>query len=164
MRWWKRPKESGIGAICNFCAAYVGTIHWKAGRQPAGLKPMTDDRESRLLSAATLFLALYSLVLTLAPAVRAHTWAVTYRYSHWIGFAVWAGGIFAAHRIAARQLPDRDPYLLPLAAMLSGLGLLTVWRLEPGLGLRQALWLAVSLAAFIGTCICAPEAWISAAI
>ncbi len=111
---------------------------------------MTDERESRLLSAATLFLALYSLVLTLAPAVREHTWAVTYRYSHWIGFAVWAGGIFAAHRIAARQLPDRDPYLLPLAAMLSGWGLLTVWRLEPGLGLRQALWLAVSLAAFIG--------------
>ncbi len=58
--------------------------------------------------------------------------------------------IFAAHRIAARQLPDRDPFLLPLAAMLSGWGLLTVWRLEPGLGLRQALWLAVSLAAFIG--------------
>ena len=111
---------------------------------------MVDEREGRLLSAASLFLFLYSLVLTLAPAVREHSWNVTYRFSHWTGFVLWAIGIYVARRISARRLPERDPYLLPLAAMLSGLGLLTVWRLEPGLGLRQTLWLLVSLAAFVG--------------
>ena len=109
---------------------------------------MTDEREGRLLSAAGLFLFLYALVLTLAPAVREHTWAVTYRTSHWSGFALWAIGIFSAHRVARHRWPDRDPFLFPMAAILSGWGLLTVWRLEPGLGLRQTIWLLVSLAAF----------------
>ena len=110
---------------------------------------MVDQREGRLLLAATGFLFLFCLVLMLAPAVREHTWATAFRYSQWIGFLVWGVGILIAHRLSARRLPERDPYLLPLAAVLSGWGLLTVWRLEPGLGLRQAIWLGVSLAAFI---------------
>ena len=108
---------------------------------------MTDQREGRLLLSAAVFLLIYALILTLAPAVRERTWAVSYRFSHWAGFIVWAAGVFASHRIGARRLPDRDPYLLPLAAILSGLGLLTVWRLDPSLGLRQVVWLVVSLAA-----------------
>ena len=43
------------------------------------------------------FLVLSGLVLTLAPAVRAHSWAVSYRWTHWIGLAVWAGGFSAGH-------------------------------------------------------------------
>ncbi len=110
---------------------------------------MTEEREGRLLSAAALFLFLYAIVLTAAPAVREHSWSVPLRYSHWAGYAVWVVGIYIAHRMLARRLPERDPYLLPLAAVLSGWGLMTVWRLEPGLGARQAVWLIVSLAAFM---------------
>ena len=118
---------------------------------------MSNEREGRLLSAAALFLFLYSLILMLAPAVREHTWAATFRFSHWIGFAVWLVGVYAARHIAARRLPDRDPYLLPLAALLSGWGLLTVWRLDSTLGLRQAVWLLVSLGAFVGLAYAPPD-------
>src|SRR3972149_2340878 len=38
--------------------------------------------------------------------------------------------------------------LFPAAALLSGWGLLTVWRLDSGFGARQALWLGVSLLVF----------------
>ncbi len=110
---------------------------------------MTEEREGRLLSAAGLFLFLYALVLTLAPAVRAHSWQVSFRYAHWAGLAAWAVGVWLAHRFISRRLPERDPFLLPLAALLSGWGLMTVWRLEPALGWRQSLWLLVSLAAFV---------------
>ena len=110
---------------------------------------MNNERESHLLSTAGLFLFLYAVVLTAAPAVREHSWSVPLRWTHWAGYAVWVVGIMIAHRMLSRRLPDRDPYLLPLAATLSGWGLMTVWRLEPGLGARQAVWLAVSLAAFI---------------
>lgn len=110
---------------------------------------MTDQRERRLLALAVGFLFLYSVILSLAPAVREQTWAVSFRLSHWPGFAVWAAGLFGAHMLIRRELPERDPYLLPLAGLLSGWGLLTVWRLEPGLGARQAVWLLVSLAAFV---------------
>ncbi len=111
---------------------------------------MTEEREGRLLSAAGLFLFLYALILTLAPAVREHSWNVPLRTTHWAGYAAWCVGVYSAHRIVSRRLPDRDPYLLPLAAILSGWGLMTIWRLQPGLGARQAVWLIVSLAAFIG--------------
>ena len=109
---------------------------------------MTNQRESRLLSAAAVFLFLYSVILTLSPAVRERTWNVSYRFSHWIGFAIWIGCVLIAHRVGSRQLPDRDPYLLPLASLLSGWGILTIWRLDSGFGLRQAIWFGVSLAAF----------------
>lgn len=108
---------------------------------------MTDRLQGRLLLAAAAFLFLYSLILTLSPAVRARSWAVDYRLSHWIAFATWAALFAIMQRETARLLPDRDPYLLPLAGLLSGWGLLTVWRLNPAFGLRQATWLAISVAA-----------------
>ena len=55
----------------------------------------------------------------------------------------------AAHFATARRLPDRDPYLLPAAALLSGWGCLEIWRLMPYFGLRQALWLLVAAGLFI---------------
>ncbi len=118
---------------------------------------MIEEREGRLLSAAALFLFLYSLVLMLAPAVREHTWAAPLRVSHWIGFAVWLAGVYATRRLIARRQPDRDPYLLPLAATLSGWGLLTVWRLDTSLGLRQAVWLLVSLGALAAIAYAPPD-------
>jgi cell division protein FtsW (lipid II flippase) len=104
----------------------------------------TDTIQSRLLRLATLFLFGYSLALTFAPAARAHTWAVSYLWQHWIGFAIWLVAFNLAHQQTARRLPDRDPYLLPLAGMLSGWGLLTIWRLYPEFGARQTVWLALA--------------------
>lgn len=108
----------------------------------------TDRRESRLLIPAALFLFLYALVLTLSPAVRERSWDVSYRLSHWLGFLLWLLFIFFAHRIAARKLPDRDPFLLPLASLLSGWGLMTIWRLDSSFGMRQVLWLGISIVVF----------------
>ena len=105
--------------------------------------------QARLLELAALFLFLYSLILSLSPAARARSWAVDYRWSHWLGFVLWAGLTALAHYQLRRRRPDSDPYLLPLAALLSGGGMLTVWRLDSNLGLRQALWLVVSLGIFI---------------
>ncbi len=43
-----------------------------------------------------------------------------------------------------------DGLLLPLAAVLTALGLIMVFRLKPDLFLAQALWAALGLAAFLG--------------
>jgi cell division protein FtsW (lipid II flippase) len=98
--------------------------------------------EGRLLTLAAIFVFLYALALMLAPAARARAWDVNYRLIHWVGFAVWAGVFSLAHRQSKRYLPDADPYLLPLAALLSGWGLMTIFRLTAAFGLRQALWMA----------------------
>ena len=99
--------------------------------------------QSRLLRLAGIFLFLYALILTLAPAARARTWAVEFRWSHWLGLAVWTIIFTLAHHLSNRRLPDADPYILPIAALLTGWGILTIYRLVPPFGLRQTTWLLV---------------------
>jgi cell division protein FtsW (lipid II flippase) len=104
-----------------------------------------DTIQSRLLTIAALALLLFSLTLTLSPAVRMRTWEVDYRYNHWLGYVVWLLAFILLHHWTVRRLPDRDAYLLPAAALLTGVGLLTVWRMDAVFGLRQTIWLLVVL-------------------
>jgi len=104
--------------------------------------------EGRLLKLAALFLALFAVVLSLSPSVRERTWDVSYRWEHWGGLFVWGIVFTFAHRETRRHLPERDPYLLPIAALLTGWGLLTIWRLTPDFGLRQTVWMALTVGLF----------------
>ena len=110
---------------------------------------MNRVTQDNLIKGAAAFLFLYALIITLAPAVRARTWEVEYRWSHWIAYFVWGLFVLRAHQSILRQLPDSDPYLFPMTAFLSGWGLLTVWRLDPAFGTRQAVWLVVSILVFL---------------
>ena len=105
-----------------------------------------NKTQARLLLLAGLFLVLYAAAITLAPAARARSWQVDLRWGHWASMLLWIVLASAAHFLSARWLPDRDPYLLPIAALLSGWGLLTIWRLYPGFGVRQSVWLLVIMA------------------
>lgn len=105
--------------------------------------------QNRLLMLAGGFLGLYSLGLTLAPAARARNWEVDLRWTHWIGYVVWIVMVVIADRQSRQRLPNRDPYLLPLGAMLSGWGLLTVWRLFPEFGARQTVWFVIGMMVLI---------------
>lgn len=108
---------------------------------------MSNQTQSRLLQWAALFLFLQSVILTLSPAVRERTWDVDYRLSHWLGFFIWGLFTFFAHRALIKLLPERDPYIFPAAALLSGWGLLTIWRLDESFGIRQTTWLGISIVA-----------------
>ena len=101
--------------------------------------------QGNLLKLAAVFLFFQALIITLAPAVRARSMDVDYRWSHWIAYFVWGLFVLRTHESIIRQLPDSDPYLFPMTAFLSGWGLLTVWRLDPAFGTRQAIWLIISL-------------------
>lgn len=110
---------------------------------------MNDQKQSRLLQWAAFFLFLQSVILTLAPAVRERTWDVDYRVSHWLGLLAWGVFTFLAHRSLNKYLPERDPYIFPVAALLSGWGLLSIWRLDESFGIRQTAWLGISLTILI---------------
>ncbi len=110
---------------------------------------MNRVTQGNLLKLAAVFLLLQALIITLAPAVRARSWDVDLRWSHWMAFFVWGLFVLRAHQSIVRQLPDSDPYLFPMTAFLTGWGLLTVWRLDPAFGTRQAIWLIVSLLVFL---------------
>lgn len=105
--------------------------------------------QGRLLKLAALFLSIYALALTLAPAARTRSWDVELRWSHWLGLGIWVVLAFLAHQRIARYAPDADPYLFPATALLTGWGILTIWRLDAGFGLRQALWLVFCTGVFL---------------
>ncbi len=86
-------------------------------------------------------MGIYSLALTLSNAARLRSWQVEYRWTHWLGFAIWLGVVWLIHWQLARLLPERDPFIFPITALLTGWGLLTIWRLSSSLGLRQTAWL-----------------------
>jgi len=114
------------------------------------ITPAPKDRiQSRLFSIAAVVLVAYSLALTLAPAVRLHNWMVTYNWRHWAGMLVWLAGFSLLHRSLMRRAPERDPYIVPIAGLLTGIGILTIWRLNVNLGARQTVWLAISIGLFI---------------
>jgi cell division protein FtsW (lipid II flippase) len=56
----------------------------------------------------------------------------------------------AAHLVVRVALPNADPYLLPLAGLLSAIGVTMIYRIEPDKAFRQGLWIVVGLAAFAG--------------
>jgi cell division protein FtsW (lipid II flippase) len=110
-----------------------------------------DLIQSRLLALAGLFLFLYSVCLSLAGAVLERSQTSGYRWNHWLGWAAWVVVFYAVDRETRRRLPDRDPFLLPIAALLTGWGMLTVWRLYPAFGIRQGTWMVLcGLALIIG--------------
>ncbi len=110
---------------------------------------MYDLTQSRLLRWSALFLFLQSIILTVSPAVRERTWEVDYKISHWLGFLAWIILINLLHRITIKYLPERDPYILPAASLLAGWGMLTIWRLDESFGVRQTIWLGISVFAMI---------------
>lgn len=100
-----------------------------------------DHRQSRLIQLAAAFLFIFSLALSLSPAVRLHSWQVSFRWNHWIGFFAWILGTVVVHTHLIHYVPERDPYIFPIVSLLSGWGLLTIWRLDANFGARQSIWL-----------------------
>ena len=73
------------------------------------------------------------------------------------GSLFYAGFFFVlyliAHIVGRLTVPDADPYLLPMAALLTGVGLTEIYRLNPTDALRQGLWVVIGVAGFSATLI-----------
>jgi cell division protein FtsW (lipid II flippase) len=113
----------------------------------AGSNPQTrsDNYQVKLLILAAFFLFAYSLVLTFSPSVRSHGINVALKWNHWVGYFVWLIGFFILDKLISKRTFRFDPFTLPIIALLSGWGLLTIWRLDETLGLKQTTWLFLSL-------------------
>jgi cell division protein FtsW (lipid II flippase) len=66
------------------------------------------------------------------------------------------GGIFLgaclfAHIFIRARLPDADPYMFPLIALLAAFGLVEIYRISPHRALGQAVWFGIGLGLFCAT-------------
>jgi len=67
--------------------------------------------------------------------------------------ALFLGLCLAAHVVIRLTLPDADPYMFPLVAVLACFGLVMLYRLNATFARDQAQWFVVGLICFAGTII-----------
>ena len=67
----------------------------------------------------------------------------------WLFLVVMLGLYLVAHLAVRRFAPRADPTLLPIAALLNGIGFITISRLDRDLARIQAGWTAVAVGAFV---------------
>src|ERR671914_2909930 len=67
--------------------------------------------------------------------------------------AFFLGLCLVAHIFIRARLPDADPYMFPLAALLAAVGLVLIYRIDEELAREQAQWFVVGLVFFCGTIV-----------
>jgi cell division protein FtsW (lipid II flippase) len=65
--------------------------------------------------------------------------------------AVFLGACLFAHIFIRARLPDADPYMFPLVALLAAFGLVEIYRISPHRALGQAVWFGIGLGFFCAT-------------
>ena len=98
-----------------------------------------------LFTIPAVFLLLFSITLTLAPLVRSHGVITNLNWLHWIGYTVWLVGFALVQKHLGETVNLKRNFIFPLVALLSGWGLLTIFRLDPTLGIKQTIWLAIGI-------------------
>ncbi|HRN67948.1 MAG TPA: FtsW/RodA/SpoVE family cell cycle protein [Promineifilum sp.] len=101
-----------------------------------------DRRERALLLLVTVFIFVNAIAYSLVTddAVR---------WSHLFAPIVWLVVVGTAHLTLQTWRPRRDPFLLPVVALLSGWGLLLQDNLAPNFLGRQTLWFALATMAML---------------
>jgi cell division protein FtsW (lipid II flippase) len=71
-----------------------------------------------------------------------------------LSYALFFFGLYlAAHVVARMTVPNADPYLLPMAGLLTAFGVTEIYRLDPDNAFRQGLWIVVGVGVFSATLI-----------
>ena len=112
-------------------------------RTPIFNRETSNNAKNVLSILAIIFLALFSLILTISPAVKFRSWNVDYLWSHWIGFSIWLIGFLWFKHFAELQLDKRNSLIIPITGLLTGWGILSIWRISFFFGFRQSLWFLV---------------------
>jgi cell division protein FtsW (lipid II flippase) len=100
-------------------------------------------RKPRFIIWAVFFVLFYAAALSISSAIRLHQPDFNIKLSFFVPFLVWLFWVILIQRTLEKKLPNRDPLVFPIVALLSGWGLLSIWRLSSGLGLMQTLWFSV---------------------
>lgn len=110
-----------------------------------------DRLQFSLFFLGGFILFLYSTARTFAPVIRTLNWSTPIIWEQWVAFVVWVAAGVLVHKSSKRFLPNRDPYILPIVYILTGIGLLTIFRLSTSFGWRQLTWFSLaSIILFLG--------------
>lgn len=81
----------------------------------------------------------HSLTLSLANTVGYKLSSTGILWSHWLGLIGWALPTLVGYKLLTSNSNIYAKFLFPVASLLSGIGILTIWRVNSDLGFRQTL-------------------------
>jgi cell division protein FtsW (lipid II flippase) len=96
-----------------------------------------------LLPASLLVTGGFTAVL-LTRVENVHNATLTYG-------AIFLGCCLFGHLFIRWRLPNADPYLFPIVALLASIGLVELYRIEESFAIKQAGWFALGLVFFCAT-------------
>ena len=111
----------------------------------SALSQKKEKTQPNYLVPVGFFMFFYAAALSLAEGIRTHASVISFQLEYFIPFLGWLVGVLLTQRTMRAHLPNRDPWIFPLVAALSGWGILMIWRLSPLLGLKQLLWFLFGL-------------------
>ncbi len=127
---------------------WLGLGHWLgqvSDRSPGGRgserrRPAANKKQTLLLILAACFVGLGTVTLALVSPTP------TLTEGHLLALVGgWGLGWGLGYAYLRQRLPDADPFIVPVVAMLTGWGLLLQARLAPAFLLRQVIWLLLSI-------------------
>jgi cell division protein FtsW (lipid II flippase) len=109
--------------------------------EAGSLRLSPRNRELLFLIAVGMLTAIGFASVYIARKAEVSTASLTYA-------AFFFGLYLAAHLMARYAVPFADPYLLPIAGLLTAIGLTEIYRLNPDDAFRQGIWIVVAVALF----------------
>ena len=113
------------------------------------LRRFFQSVQGQLFALVGMFIVLVAISLTLSPAVITRTWEADYLLTHWAGVIGWLISFSGILFFLQRYQLKTDPILIPVIALLTGWGLLTIFSISIRMGLKQTLWMILGSAALI---------------
>src|SRR5450759_337438 len=142
----RRPSLAGGSAVARRASRYARLVLKPRNRELLGLLP-----SALLISAGftAIFIQAENSSLNASTNVTLnHASSLSLTYG-----ALFLGLCLAAHLVIRFVLPDADPYLFPLVAVLASVGIVMVYRINPSLARQQAQWMVLGLILFATTII-----------
>jgi cell division protein FtsW (lipid II flippase) len=109
--------------------------------EAGSLRLSPRNRELLFLIVVGVLTAIGFASVYIARSSQVSTASLTYA-------AFFFGLYLAAHLMARYAVPFADPYLLPIAGLLTAIGLTEIYRLNPDDAFRQGIWIVVAVALF----------------
>jgi len=152
------PSHSEGGRSSSFIAERVPALPEHPRRSEGYPRPMLSPRNRELLGlipAALLVTAGFTAIfIQVQDTSRSSATSLTLNHASSVSLTY--GALFlalcvAGHLVIRFCLPDADPYLFPLGAVLASVGIVMVYRINPTLARQQAQWMVLGLVLFAAT-------------
>jgi len=109
--------------------------------EAGSLRLSPRNRELLFLIAVGILTGIGFASVYIARKAEVSTASLTYA-------AFFFGLYLAAHLVARYAVPFADSYLLPIAGLLTAIGLTEIYRLNPDDAFRQGIWIVVAVGLF----------------